>query len=218
MEQKTLRPQSEEQLGSTSAGLKSAVEHHRPNATDRERCEGERQCGGDTDRRSFARAVIAREPALLRAALRALGRADYRSSEREFIFCPFLEKLIFPNREHDVRKTITEVEATSWRLRECMRVGELAATHGLERMRRLRILEQQETWKRETGFDRIEITADMDAQRFRTVFDSEPIYTKLYNPRGPHTPEEHALEMRVDVERLRMEVVLSQPAPPSQCD
>ena len=52
VELKTLRPQSEEQLGSTSAGLKATVEHHRPNATDRERCEGERKCGGDTDRTS----------------------------------------------------------------------------------------------------------------------------------------------------------------------
>ena len=36
VELKTLRPQSEEQLGSTSAGLKATVEHHRPNATDRD--------------------------------------------------------------------------------------------------------------------------------------------------------------------------------------
>ena len=52
VELKTLRPQSGEQLGSTSAGLKAAVEHLRPNATDRERCEGERKCEGDTDRTS----------------------------------------------------------------------------------------------------------------------------------------------------------------------
>ena len=52
VELKTLRPQSEEQLGSTSAGSKATVEHHRPNATNRERCEGERKCGGDTDRTS----------------------------------------------------------------------------------------------------------------------------------------------------------------------
>ena len=62
MEWKTLRPQSEEDLESTSAGLKSAVEHHRPDATDQERCEGEHQCGGDTARRSVARAVIAKKP------------------------------------------------------------------------------------------------------------------------------------------------------------
>ena len=40
---------------------RSAVEYHRPDATDRRRCEGERQCGGNTDRRSVPRAVIAKE-------------------------------------------------------------------------------------------------------------------------------------------------------------
>ena len=58
----------------------------------------------------------------------------------------------------------------------------------------------------------------MDAERLRAGFDSELFYTKLYNPRGPQTPEEYTLEMRVHVERLRMEILLSQPAPPPQCD
>ena len=102
--------------------------------------------------------------------------------------------------ERHIHKMITEVEATSWRLRECIRVRELAATHRLERMRRLRILKEQETWKREAGFDRMGIKVEMDVQRFRTGFDSEPCYTKLYNPRWPHTPEEHTLEMKVNVE------------------
>ena len=85
-------------------------------------------------------------------------------------------------------------------------------------MRRLRMLEEQKAWTREAGFDRIAITAEMDAQRFHTGLDSELFYTKLYNPRCPHTPEEHKLEMDVDVERLRMEILLSQPAPPPLCD
>ena len=78
---------------------------------------------------------------------------------------------------------IAGVEATSWRLREYIRVRELAATNRLEEMLCLPILEEQEAWKREAGFDRIEITAEMDAQCLRTGFDSEPFYNKLYNPR-----------------------------------
>ena len=70
---------------------------------------------------------------------------------------------------------IAEVESTSWRLRECIWVRELAATHRLGRMRRLRILEEQNARKRETGFNRIEITAEMDEQRFRNGLDSEPL-------------------------------------------
>ena len=107
MEEKTLRPQSEDQLGVTLAGWKSAVKHHRPNATDRERCEGERQCGGDTDRTSVTRAVIAKGPRVLRAALRVLGNADYRLDEREFQILRFssdFEKMTF--KERDVCKTI----------------------------------------------------------------------------------------------------------------
>ena len=85
-------------------------------------------------------------------------------------------------------------------------------------MRRLRMLEEQKAWKREAGFDRIEITAKIDEQRLRSGFNSQPSYTKLYNPRWPHTPAEYALETRVDVERLKLEILLSQPAPPPQCD
>ena len=36
-------------------------------------------------------------------------------------------------------------------------------------MRRLRMLEEQEAWKREAGFDRIEIIAEMHAQRLHAV-------------------------------------------------
>ena len=57
----------------------------------------------------------------------------------------------------------------------------------------------------------------MDEQRFRTGLGSEYSYTKLYNPRWPHTPGELKLEMDVDVESLRVETLLSQPAPPL-CD
>ena len=57
---------------------------------------------------------------------------------------------------------IEEVKRTSWRLRECIRVKEFAATHRLGRMRRLRMLEEQKAWKQEAGFDIIEITAEME--------------------------------------------------------
>ena len=43
------------------------------------------------------------------------------------------------------------------------------------------------------------------------------ISTRSYT-RWPHVPEKHTPEMRVDVERLRLEAVLSQPAMPPQYD
>ena len=123
-----------------------------------------------------------------------------------------------PFNERDVRKMITEVVATSWCLRECIHARELAATHRLEQMRRLWMLKAGEVWKREAAFDRIEIIAKTDTQRFRAGFDSEPPYTKLFNPRWLHSPEEHKLDMDVEIEWLRLEVLLSQPAPSRQYD
>ena len=59
----------------------------------------------------------------------------------------------------------------------------------------------------------------MDARRSRTNLVSEPFFcSKMFNPRRPCTHEEFSLEMRVDVEGLRMAIVLSQSEPPLQCD
>ena len=76
-----------------------------------------------------------------------------------------------------MRKNIAEVQATIWHLCECIRVRELAATRRLGQMRRLRMLEEQQAWKREAGFDHIDTAAEMDAQRFRTNLVSEPFST-----------------------------------------
>ena len=130
------------------------------------------------------------------------------------VFLTDFEKMTVDER--DITNMIAEVETTSWRLRETVRVRELAATH---RMRRLLMLEEKKSWKREVGFDRIETAAKMDAQRFRTNLVSEPFFDRnMFNPGRPHTPEEFTFGMRVDVKRLRMEIILSQPAPRPQCD
>ena len=67
-------------------------------------------------------------------------------------------------------------------------------------MHRLRMLEERKAWKQETSFNRIETTAEMDAEHLRTGLGLDPFYTILYNLRWLHTPEEHTLEMRVGVE------------------
>ena len=121
--------------------------------------------------------------------------------------------------ERDITNIAVELEATSWRLRETIRVRELAATHRLGQTRRLRMLEGQKSWKREAGFEYIDTAAEMDARRSRTNLVLQPfLYSKMFNPRCPHTHEEFALEMRVDVERLRMEMILSRPEQPPQYD
>ena len=98
--------------------------------------------------------------------------------------------------ERDIINRIAKVEVTS--------------------LRHLRMLEEQKAWKREAGFEYIETSAEMDARRSRTNLVSAPfLYRKMFNPRRPRTPDEFTLEMRVDVEGLRMEIILLQPP---QCD
>ena len=80
--------------------------------------------------------------------------------------------------------------------------------------------EKHKVWKREFGFDRIETAAEMDEKRSRTSTSPVPnpfFYRNMVIPNHPHTPDEFSLEMKVDVEGLRMEIILSQLAS-SECD
>ena len=123
-------------------------------------------------------------------------------------------------KERSFARMSEDVEATIWRLRETVRVAELAATHRLGQMRRLLMHEKHKTWKREFDFDRIETAAEMDEKRSRTSPSPVPnpfFYQNMVIPRHPHTPGEFSLEMKVDVEGLRMEIILPQLAS-SQCD
>ena len=113
---------------------------------------------------------------------------------------------------HDFARMSEDVEATIWRLRETIRVAKLAATHRLGQIRRLLM--------HEMGFDRIETAAEMDEKRSRTSTSPVPdpsFYRNMVIPRRPHSPDEFTLEMKVDVEGLPMEIILSQPAS-SRCD
>ena len=79
-------------------------------------------------------------------------------------------------------------------------------------MRRLLMHEKHKAWKREFGFDRIKTATEMDEKRSRT--STRPVldlffYRDLAIPRYPHTPDEFTLEMKVDVDGLRMEIILS---------
>ena len=111
---------------------------------------------------------------------------------------------------HDFAKMIAEIEATSWRLRETIRVRELAATHRLGQMHRLLMHEKHKTWKLKFGFDRMETAAEMDEKSSHTSTSPVPdpfFYRNMVIPRHPHTPVEFTLEMKVDIEGLRMEII-----------
>ena len=123
-------------------------------------------------------------------------------------------------KERDFAKISEDVEATIWRLREMIRIAELAATHRLGQMHRLLMHGKHKTWKREFGFDRIETAAEMDEKRSRTSTNPVPdpfFYRNMVIPRRPHTRDDFTLGVKMNVEGLRMEIILSHPAS-SQCD
>ena len=142
-----------------------------------------------------------------------------RLGEREPLrFLPDFLKMTA--EERDFARMSEELGTTIWRLRETVRVAKLAATHRLGQMRSLLMHEKHKVWKREFGFDRIETAAEMDEKRSRTSTSPVPnpfFYRNMVIPEYPHTPEEFNLQMKVDVEGLRMEIILSQP-PSSECD
>ena len=112
---------------------------------------------------------------------------------------------------------VVDSATTRGGMRNLIRVRKLAATHMLEKMRRVQTIEKQPAWKREGGFDRIETMAEVHAETLRRMhagYGPEPYYTGLFNPRRTHTPEEFTLDLKVEVESLRMEVLLSKPLPP----
>ena len=112
-------------------------------------------------------------------------------------------------KERGFARMSEDVKATIW-----------AATHRLGQMRRLLMHEKHKVWKREFGFDRIEMAAEMDEKRSRTSTSPVPnplFYRNMVIPNHPHTPDEFTLEMKVDIEGLRMEIILSQPTS-SECD
>ena len=84
---------------------------------------------------------------------------------------------------------IAELAATRWCVLELIRVRKPVSSHKIEEMRRVRMLKKQAAWKKEGGFYGIEIIAEMHEHTLRCLhagFDSEPLYTRLYNPLGDH--------------------------------
>ena len=81
------------------------------------------------------------------------------------------------------------------------------------------MLEEQKAWKREAGFVYIETAAETDARRSRSnVVSGTLFYRNMFNLSRPYILDEFTLEMRVDVECLRMEITLTQPAPQPRYD
>ena len=130
----------------------------------------------------------------------------YQVNANRSVFCLIFKITV---EEREFSRMSEKVKATIW-----------AATHRLGQIRLLLMHEKHKVWKREFGYDRIETAAEMDEKRSRT--STSPVPNPLFCrnmviPSHPHTPDEFTLQMKVDVEGLRMEIILSQP-PSSECD
>ena len=127
----------------------------------------------DTDLRS--RTDIAREPGLVGGSRKQRGLQEVNESFKHSVFHLSLEKM--PCLECNVRLMIAVLRATRECMRELIWDRELASLHQLEKVRHVRMLEKQAAWKREGGFDRIEIIAEMYEKTLRRLhagFDSKP--------------------------------------------
>ena len=110
-------------------------------------------------------------------------------------------------KESDFARMSKCKEATIWRIRETIRVGELAARHLLGQICRLLMHEKRKTWKREFGFDRIETATEMGEKHSRTSTSPvpDPFFCRnMVIPRRPHTPDDFTLEIKADVGGLRI--------------
>ena len=119
--------------------------------------------------------------------------------------------------ECEVHLMVADLTIIRGRVCKLIWVREIAASHQLEQMRSVRMIEQRAIWMRGNGFDRIEVTAEMyeeTLRRLHTGFDLEHFNTGLY-PRRPPSPEEFiTLDVTVEVASLRLELLLLQPLLP----
>ena len=190
------------------------IEYNRPRNRPRA-LQGGRQC---RRHRSKEREECAtKEPERDWILLEIVGGSRSREREPLCFLSDFLKMTV---KERDFARMSEDLGTTIWRLRETIRAAKLAATHRLEQMRSLLMHEKHKVWKREFGFDRIETAAEMDEKRSRTSTSPVPnslFYRNMVILEHPHTAEEFNLQMKVDIEGLRMEIILSQPAS-SECD
>ena len=78
-------------------------------------------------------------------------------------------------KENGFARMSDDVEATIWRLREMIRVAELAVTHRLGQMRRLLMHEKHKRRRSESSASTVMNTAtEMDEKRFRSSTSPVP--------------------------------------------
>ena len=85
-----------------------------------------------------------REPGLRELVVEATRTRGQVNAKKLHCVFPVLKKMTVDGR-NTTKMIAEEVEATSWRLRETVRVRKLAATHRLGQMRRLLMLEEHKT-------------------------------------------------------------------------
>ena len=117
--------------------------------------------------------------------------------------------------ERDVNAMLAELAVVRERLHKLFLFRELATYHKLEQIRRVTMPEKQAAWAREDGFDRIEVMAVRHRRTLGSLYagdDQKPFQIGVhYHTRRSPTRQEFAVGMKAVVNRLRLELLLSQP-------
>ena len=117
--------------------------------------------------------------------------------------------------ERDVNAMLAELAVVRERLHKLVLFRELATYHKLEQIRRVPMLEKQAALAREDGFDRIEVIAERHRRTVGSLYagdDQKPFQIGVhYHTRRPPTRQEFAVDMKAVANRLRLELLLSQP-------
>ena len=111
--------------------------------------------------------------------------------------------------------THAELTAICERVHMLILVREIAASHRLEQMYHLRLLEKVSVWRRNDGFDRNEVLAERQGRTQRHVYSvdgSEHCGIKVYfEPRRPPTSQKLITIMWTEMNQLRQEILPPQP-------
>ena len=111
--------------------------------------------------------------------------------------------------------THAELTAICERVHMLILVRKIAASHKLEKMHHVRLLEKVAPWRRNDGFDRSEVLAERQRRTQRHVYSvdvSEHCGIKVYfEPRRPLTSQKTITNMWTEMNQLRQEILPPQP-------
>ena len=109
--------------------------------------------------------------------------------------------------EHDVTAVYIELLVFHERAHKLILVREIAASHRMDKIHHLRLLEKLAAWRKNDGFDRSEVLAEKQRRIQEHVCSVDgPKHSEVemqFEPRRSPSPQELAKSMWAEVNRLK---------------